>query len=169
LDWDKIVKEIGPRLYRYFCGNFPPSIASDLVQETFIRLVRKVESGSYNEKKGSIASYAFGIAFYIRKEAYKAAPKGEIDLENIINFPVETTLQDELVEANEEKQRLRLAISKLPESEKEVILLLIDEDLTLEEIGNILHMPLGTVKSHVHRAKEKLRKELCLCEEEASL
>ncbi len=52
---------------------------------------------------------------------------------------------------------LRRAIAKLKPAEQEIILLSIDADLSLEEISEIVKLPLGTVKSHVHRAKENLK------------
>ncbi len=52
---------------------------------------------------------------------------------------------------------LRWAIARLKPIEQEIILLMIDEDSSLAQIAVILNMPVGTVKSHVHRAKENLR------------
>jgi RNA polymerase sigma-70 factor (ECF subfamily) len=51
---------------------------------------------------------------------------------------------------------LRLKIKQLSMMEQQVMALLVDDELTIEEIAGILQCPLGTVKSHIHRAKQKL-------------
>ena len=48
----------------------------------------------------------------------------------------------------------------ISEIQQEILLLILDQDLTLSEIATILQIPLGTIKSHVHRAKISLLKIL---------
>ena len=45
--------------------------AEDLVQDTLVRLVRKVESVHYNKKLANLQTYAYGLARFIRLEAYR--------------------------------------------------------------------------------------------------
>ncbi len=52
------------------------------------------------------------------------------------------------------------ALTKLEPVQMQIISLMIDEEMTLVDIGVVLGIPTGTVKSHVHRAKEHLRKIL---------
>ena len=49
---------------------------------------------------------------------------------------------------------------KLPEKYRSVIVLKYIEELSLKEISEILEMPLGTVKTRIHRGRESLRKRL---------
>ncbi len=70
-DWTETVQRVGPDLYRFFLVSFPAHLASDLVQETLIRLVQKHRNGDFDSSKGAIKSYAFGIARYVRLEALK--------------------------------------------------------------------------------------------------
>ena len=159
LDWNDIVKDVGPSLLRYFSASFPHSIASDLVQEVFIRLVKKHRQGEYDQQKGSLRMFSFGIAHYVRLEAIKAAP--------VEDYFAEVTDYDSRVNdgfaSDQHRERLlqlRQAIGTLNEHEKQIILLHIDNELTLVEISSIIKAPIGTVKSHVHRAKEKLKARL---------
>lgn len=158
IDWNSVVADIGPKLYQYFCASFPRPTAADLVQEVFIRLVNKYNKGSYDPKKGSLRMFAFGIAHFVRLETLKALPK-----ENLFGDPTEYEWQmdaNEKVDGNEEMNRrfaLRKAITRLSGIQQQIILLLIDKELTLTDIGEITKIPLNTVKSHVHRAKDKLR------------
>lgn len=152
-DWQTIVNDIGPCLYRYFCGNFSHSQASDLVQESLIRLVKKHRNGEFDPAKGTIKSYAFGIARFVRMEARRYSPViDHVEGENAV------ALQGEYrPDEPDQVSHLRWAISKLKPVEQEIILLIIDSDSSLDQIAAALSMPLGTVKSHVHRAKENLR------------
>ena len=51
-------------------------------------------------------------------------------------------------------------ISRLPDKYRAVIVLKYMEDLPLHEISEILEMPLGMVKTRIHRGREALRKQL---------
>lgn len=55
---------------------------------------------------------------------------------------------------------LRKAIETLGEPQKTLIQLRFYEDLTLEETARVMDMPLGTVKSHIHRTLNRLKLEL---------
>lgn len=154
IHWDQVVDDLGPRLYRYFCGSFSASTASDAVQETLLRLVQKSRDGSYQPHQGSLSSYAFGIAHWVRSEYLKKNRALTLVEE-------ERFFDDQPAPAasafEEQVTHLRSAIAKLKSVEQEIILLTIDDELSLNEISAITKLPLGTVKSHIHRAKENLR------------
>ncbi len=154
MNWDSIVKELGPRLYRFFLMKTSADQATDLVQDTLVRLFEKVEAGALDLEKGNIESFAFGIAFNITREFRRKDAKWQYN-----------ELEESDIGAVEEKDRfhileLRKAVQKLNENEQTVIQLLIDKDLSLQEIADILDMPLNTVKSHMLRAKKKLKELL---------
>ena len=65
-----------------------------------------------------------------------------------------------LAERNDEAQRLRAAIDDLPEKYRTVVTLYHLQGKQYEEIASVLNLPLGTVKTHLFRAKEQLRKAL---------
>ncbi len=152
-DWQQIVSEIGPCLYRHFCGGFSPAQASDLVQESLIRLVKKHRNGEFEPTKGTLKSYAFGIARFVRMEAKKAVPAFDLaEDENTLDLQAEYRPDE-----TDRVTHLRWAITKLKPIEQEIILMMLGSDSSLDQIAVTLNMPLGTVKSHVHRAKENLR------------
>lgn len=62
--------------------------------------------------------------------------------------------------ANDEARRLHAAIDALPEKYRTVITLYHLQGKQYEEIASVLGMPMGTVKTHLFRAKEQLRKML---------
>jgi len=65
-----------------------------------------------------------------------------------------------LAEQADEAGRLRAAVDSLPEKYRAVITLYHLQGLQYEEIASVLNLPLGTVKTHLFRAKEQLRKVL---------
>jgi len=62
--------------------------------------------------------------------------------------------------ANDEAKRLRAAIASLPEKYRTVITLYHLQGRQYEEIAQVLGVPMGTVKTHLFRAKEQLRRIL---------
>ena len=65
-----------------------------------------------------------------------------------------------LAEQSDEASRLRAAIDALPEKYRTVVTLFHLQGKQYEEIATVLNLPLGTVKTHLFRAKEQLRKAL---------
>lgn len=60
----------------------------------------------------------------------------------------------------EQRRRLQLALAELPEDQREVLLLRLEQELTLEEIGEITGVGRETVKSRLRYAMDKLRARL---------
>jgi RNA polymerase sigma-70 factor, ECF subfamily len=163
VNWDHFVRDIGTSLFRYFSAQFASQIASDLVQETLIRLVQKHRDGSFQSNSGTLKSYAFGIARRVRLEGIKAVSKEDLygdheDFERPLAEKAKALGSFEYEALQKSRAfAVRHAINRLKPIEQEVILLMIDQELSLEQIAGVLEMPVGTVKSHVHRAKENLK------------
>ena len=69
-------------------------------------------------------------------------------------------MPEEEVERMEMQERIQYEIGRLPDKYRSVIILRYIEELPLQEIGDILELPLGTVKTRVHRGREALRKQM---------
>ena len=61
----------------------------------------------------------------------------------------------------ERAQLLNDAVQQLPDDQRAVVVLRDFQNLSYDEIGNILSLPLGTVKSRIKRAREKIKRILC--------
>jgi RNA polymerase sigma-70 factor, ECF subfamily len=74
-----------------------------------------------------------------------------------------TEIPEPSIEGHDEaiitKEQLNLALSRLPEQFRAILVMRHMEELSYEEIATALDMPLGTVKTQIHRARAALKKE----------
>ncbi len=154
IDWRAKIGELAPALYRYFCASFPNHLADDMVQDTLMRLIEKFNSGKFDSKLGSLRMYAYGIAHFVRLEGLRLP---EMQKRADLSLVSELLLTEYQMSQNENLEQLRLAIHSLSELHQQVIGLYLDEELSMDEIAAIMGIPSGTVKSHIHRAKEALK------------
>lgn len=152
-NWNAIVDDLGPRLYRYFRATLTEAQSEDCVQETLIRLWNKMSDGQYDSAKGSLRMYAYGIAGFVRLEAFKSKPQ-------IAKTDKSALDMEEAFARRREAQALRKALLELSSVQQQILCLYIDEELTMEQIAALLDQPVGTVKSHIHRAKLELKNKL---------
>jgi RNA polymerase sigma-70 factor (ECF subfamily) len=83
---------------------------------------------------------------------YSAAPEF-ISIDDTEQYPDMTTSAEGAVQI----QNLEHAITLLPDGQREVLLLVALEAMRYEEVAEILDIPVGTVMSRLHRARERLR------------
>lgn len=69
-------------------------------------------------------------------------------------------LPEEEIVKMETQERIQYEIGRLSDKYRSVIILRYIEELPLQEISDILELPLGTVKTRVHRGRAALRKQL---------
>lgn len=154
--WERVVDEIGPRLYRYFKYKGANDLAGDLTQETFIRLM--ATSHKFDSSQGPIIAFALGIAQNIwRESCRKTMIMDNVDDLNIASELISDTNLHEQLEKLEQSEKLKVIVGRLSRVQQDVLYFYFDEEITTREIANILNLPEGTVKSHLHRAKETIR------------
>ena len=142
MNWNDTVNELGPRLYRYFLGCFAPDVAEELVQEVLVRVVRGWQAGSFDASKGTLTMWAFGMAHNVRLETLRILKResGFVRLHDE-NFGDKLGAIASDGESPHDIIMLRKAISNLPENEQQVVLLTIDQHLSLSEISSLLTCP----------------------------
>lgn len=140
--------------------------AEDMAQEAFIRAYVNIASFNINLK---FSTWLYRIATNlcidrIRKKKpdfyLDAEVSGTDGLTMYSQIPSDTALPEEEVESMELQDIIQREISQLPEKYRSVIVLKYIEELSLNEISEILDMPLGTVKTRIHRGREALRQQL---------
>ncbi len=162
MDWNTIVERLGPRLYNYFIRRGFLKDSADLTQDVFSRLFVKITDGVFDETKGSIDAFAFGIARFVALEnqqtshLYLLASDDEFNWDKIAG----TDLSADIESDYHRQQTIHLflnEIKSLNPIQQEVLTLYMDDELKLEDIASMMKLPVGTVKSHLFRAKEKLK------------
>ena len=123
------------------------ALADDLAQETFLEAHRKLDQ---YRGEGSFASWLCGIAwsrFLMERRKRKEEPLAEID---------EQASADPRL-SSEAKLDLERAMARLSAEERAALTLCYALGHSHGEAAAILSLPLGTVKSHVLRGREKLK------------
>ncbi|MDC3417174.1 RNA polymerase sigma factor SigW [Aquibacillus salsiterrae] len=140
--------------------------AEDLAQEAFIRAFINIQTFDENRK---FSTWLYRIATNltidrIRKKKpdfyLDAEVKGTDGLDMYSQLPAEQVQPDEEVESMEIQTFIQREIMGLPDKYRSVIALRFVEELSLLEISEILNIPVGTVKTRIHRGREALRKRL---------
>jgi len=139
--------------------------AEDLLQETFLRVVRKI--GDY-EHRGRFEAWLFRIAANLaRDHARRARRRGQFaTLEGLADDdepgpggPADRKQPgpDRRLMRLEAGQRLDACLQRLTDAEREIILLRHFSGLSFREIADMLGVPLGTALARAHRALNRLR------------
>lgn len=140
--------------------------ALDASQEVFLRMYRFL---SGFQEDSSVSTWLYRICVNVCKDLLaKRARRNEQPLEygEEGKEHCETEISDaryepaQLAESREMQRVLREAIDQLPVSQREMILLRDIRGLSYEEIGQVLSLEEGTVKSRLFRARAQLRKKL---------
>ncbi|WP_075980361.1 RNA polymerase sigma factor SigW [Bacillus massilinigeriensis] len=140
--------------------------AEDIAQEAFIRAYVNIKSFNISMK---FSTWLYRIATNlcidrIRKKKpdfyLDAEVAGTEGLTMYSQIAADTSLPEEDVESMELQETIQKEISKLPEKYRSVIVLKYIDELSLNEISEILNLPLGTVKTRIHRGREALRHQL---------
>ncbi len=137
--------------------------ANDLVQDTFFKSYRFIES---YERGTNAKAWLFKILknSFINEYRRKAKRPNEVDYEDFIAYQDADEsvgvgaldLRSEMFQ-NMMGDEITKAINKLPADFRTVILLCDVEDFTYEEIAKIVDIPVGTVRSRLHRARNMLK------------
>ena len=140
--------------------------AEDIAQEAFVRAYINIHTF---DQKRKFSTWLFRIATNLcidrirkKKPDYylDANVPGTEGLDMYSQIAADGDLPEEEVERMETQKRIQYEISKLPDKYRSVIILRYIEELPLQEIGDILELPLGTVKTRVHRGRAALRKQM---------
>ena len=140
--------------------------AEDMAQEAFVRAYVNIHTFNIKLK---FSTWIYRIATNlcidrIRKKKpdfyLDAEVAGTDGLNMYSQIAADTEDPVDEVESLELHDTIQKEILNLPEKYRSVIVLKYIEELSLKEISEILDMPIGTVKTRIHRGREALRKQL---------
>lgn len=131
------------------------ALAEDLVQETFLTVWRK--AALYSSQRGAASTWIFTIARNLRiDQLRRQSNKPYEDLEKVI-LTSDGPTSSMLVEQHQVIDRVTRALATLSEEQREVVRLSFIEDMPHAQIAATIGIPLGTVKSRLRLAYERLR------------
>ena len=143
-----------------------PNDAEDLVQDTIVKAYRFFSS---YEKGTNAKAWLFRILknSYINNYRKKSKKPQEVDFDEVATFY--ETIRAERTETSDLEDKmfrelidddLSKALEEIPEDFRTVVLLCDVEDFTYEEIANMLDVPIGTIRSRLHRGRNLLKAQL---------
>jgi len=141
--------------------------AEEISQEVFLRVFRNRER---YRKSGKFSTWIFTIAVNLTKNEIRSRVRhrGTFSLDAMeeessgqgVTFPDAKPLPDEDLNAHEIGQKVAEALRKIPARYREAVVLRDVEGLSYEEVGQILRIPGGTVRSRINRARLMLKERL---------
>ncbi|MEI0739044.1 RNA polymerase sigma factor SigW [Paenibacillus sp. JTLBN-2024] len=140
--------------------------AEDIVQETFLRVYRNLDRYDQNQK---FSTWIYRIATNLcidrlrkKKPTYSldAEMNDQEGMDGYSMIPSDNRTPESEALLSETQQIIYQAIDSLPAKYKSVMILRYLQDLSLQEISDVLGMPVTTIKTRVHRGREFLRKKL---------
>ena len=139
------------------------ALAEDATQETFLNIWLK--ASSFNADRGQPKSWIMSVAHHKivdlirsrRRTSSMTDPGGDETLELLPSGQAST---EEQVEQSLQRERILKALTLVPEAQREVVMLAYFEGYSQSEMAEKLGQPLGTIKTRVRLAMQKLRAAL---------
>jgi RNA polymerase sigma-70 factor (ECF subfamily) len=159
-----------PAIYRYafrMCGQ---AAADDVVQETFLALLRRPEG--FERGRGTLLNYLFGIArHHVGRHLAASGAQAALDDNDAVEdacWAVDLSPLDDLSRA-ETVEAVRTAIQSLPPLYREAVVLCELQEMDYASAASVMACPVGTVRSRLHRARALLASKLAAATERQPL
>ena len=136
--------------------------AEEVLQETFLAVARAAKT---YEPRGTFRTWLLRIVrnrCLNRLEAERARREVIVDdpAGIVLRYPSPGPSPVERASANEQVDRVRRAIGALPDRQREAIALYAFEEMTYQQIADVLGLPINTVKTLIYRARAGLAESL---------
>ena len=149
------------RLYRFIIKNIGhPDDARDLTQQAFVEASRSYETF---RGQSELSTWLYGIAMNLVRNHLSRAPHRRFDFiddEALIDMDSGQLDPSQALEQSQHIQHLLAAMQELPESMRDILMLVAVEELSYEEAAVLLTVPVGTVRSRLSRARAALKAKL---------
>ena len=137
--------------------------SEDLTQETFLRVYRSRQS---YRRIAKFSTWLYTIAGNLARSEFRRRKRSRfysvglsVDIgEQPDVMPDTQAAPDEKADKSLRTELVHQALREIPEGFRELLVLRDIQELTYEEIGDITGLPMGTVKSRLHRGRAKIHK-----------
>ena len=140
-----------------------PDAAQDLVQEAYLRALRYQHS---YQAGTNMKAWLFAIMRNLFWDRFKGSRKEDVSLDDVGDFVLFDKLRDEGTKPEADvldkiaATEVVAAVDKLPPLHREVVLLVDVEGFSYKDAADTLGVPIGTVMSRLHRARQQLQRSL---------
>jgi RNA polymerase sigma-70 factor (ECF subfamily) len=156
MDFSELYGRYARDVYRfslYLSGD--PALADDLTAETFVRAL----CGAADLRVDTVKAYLLAIARNLFRDAMERQRR-LVAIGERPDAADPAPLPDRAAEDSQTLSAVIKAMQRLPESQREALLLSLEEDLRYDQIGAILGCSAAAVKVRIHRARMQLRADL---------
>jgi RNA polymerase sigma-70 factor (ECF subfamily) len=150
-----------PAILRYLRRRVGPELADDLAAEVFTLAFG--QRHRYRSERPDAAAWLYGIAGNLLRQHARAEQRRLRAYARVVPDSAGPDVGDgvaERVDAAVAARHAALAVADLPAEQREVLLLVAWADLDYAGIARALGVPPGTVRSRLHRARQRLRRQL---------
>lgn len=148
-----------PRLTSYLIRlGTENGVAEEIAQEVMVVLWRKAEL--FDRTKSSVGTWLFRIARNRRIDILRRDRLGDLDPNDPAFLPADFDEPDSGLDAAVRDERVRAALTALPEEQLQLVELAFFKGLSHSQIADETGLPLGTVKSRIRLAFSRLRRIL---------
>ncbi|QDT06995.1 ECF RNA polymerase sigma factor SigW [Rubripirellula lacrimiformis] len=156
---ESVVDAFHAPIYRYLvCRGSTASEAEELTSEVFFQILKNISS--FRGGDDQVRAFVFSTARHVRANSYRMRSRSARTMDRAMAIADSQASPMERLLADERQAKVVEAIGQLNEVAREIIVLRFVEGLSMIEIATICGMPMGTVKSHLYRAKQELKQEL---------
>jgi RNA polymerase sigma-70 factor (ECF subfamily) len=140
-----------------------PALAEEISQEVFMRIWKN--AGSYRPDQGKVVTWMASITRYrsidtLRRQSVRPEGNQSPWVEgDSLAIPDPINLEGEL-ERTERRERVRVAIAQLPQEQQTALTYAYFQGYSHREIAEVLDEPVGTIKTRIRLAMQKLRQAL---------
>jgi RNA polymerase sigma-70 factor, ECF subfamily len=147
-----LVTRLSPALHRFFMVQFVSRrYADDLLQETWLR----IHEVRHTYRPGEpVLPWLYAIARHIRVDQYRKTRRTEVREQQVERLPETAAFE------RDSGPDLDAMLAILPESQREVLVMLKVSGMSLEQVARATSSSVGSVKQKAHRAYDKLRELL---------
>jgi RNA polymerase sigma-70 factor (ECF subfamily) len=174
-EWDRLLLRVGSdrdrfafkKLYEHFAPRLKSfllrigsdmSAAEEICQESMIMVWRRAET--FNPDSAGASTWIFTIARNKRIDKLRKDNRPLPDLNDPSFFQIPVDKSDDILQRVEEEKKITNALKNLPPEQAKLILSAYYEEKSHRKIADETNLPLGTVKSRIRLAINRLRSQL---------
>lgn len=156
--FETLVRKYYQNIYQ-FCVrrcNGDTALAADLTQDTFLKLIEHIQQYRLT---GKFINFLLTIAVNTCNNHFKKKSPDIVDMDTLSAVPSNLNISEEVLR-QEDAKIIQQAIDRLPDMQKEVVILRFYHDRKIKEIAAITGVSLPTAKSRLKQGLDKLKRYL---------